>query len=378
MNRPKYVDRKGYSKCATAYILAAALLFLWGAGAFGVGAQSPRLSAAEQASVALAAAFAASEAAIDLSAYGLTPAEMCRIYSSCLEDDPALFYVAPRLSYTYREIGEGAEVLTVCPVYTLSGASLAEARDFFATTVAEILSEIESVFAGHPHTEAEVALCIHEILCERYDYDTRTADGGKSTTAYTLFKDGTGVCQAYAMASLALLRGAGLAAEFVASGEMDHAWVRVRIGDAWYHMDATRDDPIPAAGGDPMVTHSRFLRSDMGLVSLGYRGFSTGRPCTDGRYEVADDGGLAGALDVFCDPLRPVSVGRGLPLVWVGAGRDGEPLAVRFSEAGITIGAPGDIDGDGDVTPADLLFLSDPSIPETLREWVRGILTKKP
>ncbi len=379
MRRARLVDKNGYQttgyrKRATALLLTVALLFCL--VTLPVTAAEPtRPSGAERtATERLRRGFTSCEEAIDLLDCGLSPAEVGRMYAGLLQDDPTLFHVAPRLSYALQ----GNTVATVYPTYTLQGEALAEAQALYRDTIADLLASIDAVFdgSGAPRGEAEIVLLVHDLLAARYDYDTRVLAGGEGyADAYRFFREGVGVCQAYAMAAIALLRGAGLSADLVTSAAMDHAWVHVRVGDAWYHMDVTRDDPVTvrpdgAAVSAGMVTHTRLLRSDAGMAALGYHAYTcaAGHTCTDSRYESADAMAL---LCTFTAPLVAVSLGENRPLVWVGTGADGAPRAMRLSADGIRVQAVGDIDGDERVTPADLLCL-----PEgAWRGWLRDVLT---
>jgi hypothetical protein len=262
-------------------------------------------------------------------------------------------------------------VTEVYPVYTLTGKELTAARALYRDTVTAILAEAEAVLGDAPHTEADTVLCLHDLLAHRYAYDTR-ADGDSNVAvnadAYTLFRDGVGVCQAYALAFLALCRGAGLEAHLAVSGAMDHAWNHVRVEGEWYHVDVTRDDPIPAAGGAPAVTHTRLLRSDRGMEALGYYGYTctAGCACTSARFEV--EGG--GALDGFRTPLTRLAAG------WIGVDAGGGVVGVKFTENGVFVGKMGDANVDGRTDPADLLAVYDPALPEAWREWIRAYLVR--
>ncbi len=318
---------------------------------------------------------------IDLSDAMRTPVEVGRLYAGLLQDDPMLFHVAPRLSYAMS----GDYVTTVYPVYALTGAPLVAARALYRETMAGLLAEMDARTSGHPRTDAETALMVHDMLAARYDYDVRalTADdtagrGEVCADVYRFFRDGVGVCQAYALATIALLRAAGLEADFVSSPTMDHAWVHVRVGAAWYHMDVTRDDPVAilpdgTARSAHQVTHMRVLRSDAGMRALGYDGFSCagGHTCTEDRYERAD---ARAVLSRLLSPLSAVSAGKGRPLLWVGETTDGELYALSWSDAGLRVHAPDDIDGDGAVTPGDLLLLTGSGVPSAWQEQLRARL----
>ena len=301
--------------------------------------------------------------AIDLSGASLPVSELGRVYVSVLHSHPELFHVAPRLSYSYTERDGTRTVVQVYPVYTLTGDALTAARADYRDVLAAILAEMELTFGSHPRTEADTVLYLHDYLAHRYAYDTRP-EAEANADAYSFLRDGRGICQAYALAFLALCQGAGLEADLVVSDAMDHAWNHVRVEGEWYHVDVTRDDPIPAAEGTDEVNHLRLLRSDEGIEALGYHGFScaAGHTCTDGRYEAAEEGTGWG---IFSQKLV-FSGGK-----WMGMDENGGVVAMKFQKEGVFMGKVGDADLNGVIDPADLLCLYDPSLPEVWREGVR-------
>lgn len=311
----------------------------------------------------LVAALLSSQAEVDVAAYRLRPTELSRIYTEVCQENPALFHVAPRLSYS---VTSGGTVAVLYPTYTIAGNALREARAFYRDTMAGILADMEELLPAP--REAEIALYLHDRLADQYDYDLGSATGpaGGNADAYTFFRDGRGVCQAYALAYLALARAAGLEADFVSSPAMDHAWVHIRVDGAWYHVDVTRDDPIPAPGGSPMVTHTRVLCSDAALETLGYRDWFCvgGHACTDTRYD--------GLFSDVREVLRPLSLAH--RRVWGAMTAEGLRM-VELSPTPIRLPL-GDINADGGVTPADLLCLYDPTVPASWRVWMRERLTE--
>ena len=347
---------------ATVLLLTVALLFSWGCRrlALPVSAED-----ADPAALLLEGLTACREV-IDLSGASLPVAELGSLYLSLLHSYPELFHVAPRLSYRYTETvvnGTSCRTVTeVYPAYTLSGAELTAARALYRDTLAAILTEMEAAFAPFPRTEADTVLWLHDCLADRYAYDTR-ADA-PNADAYTFLRDGRGICQAYALTFLALCRGAGLEADLVTSDAMNHAWNHVRVDGVWYHVDVTRDDPIPAAEGSEEVNHRRLLRSDAGMEALGYYGYTcaAAHTCTDTRFESAEgDGGWA----VFTQKLT-FSGGK-----WMGVDGSGGIVAVKIQNSGVFVGQVGDADLNGGFDPADLLALYDPTLPEEWRAWMR-------
>lgn len=356
-----------------AILLATALLVRWGGPTHtSATAPSSRPAARYDAEALLLEGLTDCAEVIDLRDASLPVAELGSLYLGLLHSHPELFHVAPRLSYGYAETAvRGVPAYTVTevyPAYTLTGAELTAARALYRDTVAGILTEMEAAFGGHPRAEAETVLYLHDLLADRYTYDTRS-DGAANADAFTFFRDGKGVCQAYALAFLALCRGAGLEADLVVSDAMNHAWNHVRVDGVWYHVDVTRDDPIPASEGSDEVSHTRLLRSDEGMDSLGYHGYTCaeGHTCTDTRFETPDGGA---ALRIFSQNLRFWG-GK-----WLGVDKNGGVVSVKAQNNGIFVGEVGDADHNGVFDPADLLAICDPALPEDWREWMRDALTK--
>ena len=360
------IQKTGILQNATVLLLTVAFLFCR-LFPLPVAAQATHLS--DPAAI-LVEGLTACREVIDLRGASLPVGDLGQIYQSLLLSYPELFHVAPRLSCGYTEITVGGiltrTVTYVYPVYTMTGQELSAARALYRDTVTALLFEMEATL-GEDRTEADAVLYLHDTLAARYDYDTRP-ESEANATAYTFFRDGVGICQAYALALLALARGAGLDAHIVVSEAMDHAWNHVRVEGEWYHVDVTRDDPIPAEGGASTVTHTRLLRSDNGMNALGYHGYtcSEGHACTDTRYETAEGRAILSPLtgQILFEGGR-----------WLGITEGGGIVAAMMTSEGILMGQVGDTDLNNRVDPRDLLCVYDPSLPEAWRTWMRRFLT---
>lgn len=340
MSRPGGSKSKEYKiQSVISGLLAVTLCFCLCGTASADG--DPAADAAER----LRAGLTDSEESIDLTDCRLPRDRLSGVLTGVLLDNPELFHTDSRMSFTYDREGY---VLAVFPTYTLSGAELIEARRLYRDTVDAFCRELAAARAEPSDgawTEADTVLLAHEWLALRCAYD----GSGTRFDAYSLFRDGLGVCQAYALAFLALMRAAGLDAEVVVSGEMDHAWNRVRADGEWFLVDVTRDDTgIPAGkpAGAPAsgaVRHDRLFMTDETAAALGYAGYDVpdGRACVSARFAGADN--LPGCVTAL------VRAGG----CWY-TDKDGLPTRVRLSDG--AVGLPGDTNGDGSLSLRDLLL----------------------
>ena len=130
--------------------------------------------------------------------------------------------------------------------------------------------------------DAEKALRIHDYLINLADYNV----GGKEArnvdekvnnhSAYGVLIKGTGVCESYAKAFQLLAKEMSLDSLYLKgyAGEL-HAWNIVKIGQDWYRLDATWDDPTYS---DP--SHKRF--------EVQYKYFLTNKAFKESHREDSD------------------------------------------------------------------------------------------
>lgn len=139
----------------------------------------------------------------------------------------------------------------------------------YTPTQAEIDHALADIEEGM--TDVEKALVLHDYLVREVDYNLDVANGKEAPThnVYTLegvFKDRDAVCQGYALAYSFLLNEVDIESQVVSSKAMNHAWNLVKLGDYWYHVDVTWDDPVNGNEVDfcrgGYVGHEYFLRSD--------------------------------------------------------------------------------------------------------------------
>lgn len=95
-------------------------------------------------------------------------------------------------------------------------------------------------------TDLDKVLAVNQYIVNKAVYTEKTKTSPHH--AYTLLKDGKGVCQAYALLAYRLLTEMGVEARYVVGigvtedGSEDHAWNSVKINGVWYHLDTTWND----------------------------------------------------------------------------------------------------------------------------------------
>lgn len=196
--------------------------------------------------------YATGTATVDLSNYNLTKARLEKLYDELYYSNELPWY-ASNYQYSYTE--------STGIVQSFTPQFLDETqydRALYEQKVAEILAE--TVLPGM--TQLEIALSVHDYLAANFVYDeTKTYYEG-----YDLLVRGTAVCNGYAEAYMELLKRSGVECHYVISEIMDHGWNQVKLGDHWYHVDVTWDDPIPNRQGN--VEHTYFMLSDEKIGSL--------------------------------------------------------------------------------------------------------------
>ncbi len=299
---------------------------------------------------------------VDVSALNVQKSDAARLLREVLHGSPELFHVSEKFSYSYNSSGY---LLSITPTYKATGKELAEQREFYYETISDLLSVYP-----RPPCDAEAVLYIHDTLASTYDYDTEY----KNYDAYSLFKNGRGVCQAYSLAFVALCRAWDIDAHLAFSDAMDHAWNTVCVDGAYYHVDVTRDDPISDQAPSQTVLHSAFLRSDAGFASLGYHDYIAQTPCDSLRFE-KNDGGV----------LEDVSVAAVFREngIFVFDGSDVFKVSFNLTPPIASL-AQGDSNGDGCVDVCDILCVRVGKVlpfltydEEKIREVILDSLAKK-
>lgn len=233
---------------------------------------------------------------VSVSKYNLTPAEAGDLYLETVYENPQLFYVKTEWAHsTFPATPDKAEqlifigedeseekVLYSYAEYIDSPAALAERKEKIEAELHRILAIVNKDM-----TDAEKALAVHDWFVQHYQYNYAASLTSALCEAHRidgLFIDKTAVCQGYALGYQYVMQKLGIPSKYLPSESMGHAWNLLKIGDAWYHVDVTYDDPV-YDGEDIFgyVSHDCFLRSDAGIQAEDHNGWSL----PDGVNEVS-------------------------------------------------------------------------------------------
>ena len=126
----------------------------------------------------------------------------------------------------------------------------------------------EIIKPGMNDIEKEIAIHDYIVIHTAYDYDNflKNTIPDDSYSAYGVLFHGIAVCQGYAYAAHLLLELAGIDSQIVigTADGISHGWNKVKIGNEYYNLDVTWDDPVPDEEG--RLTYSYFNVTDKELM----------------------------------------------------------------------------------------------------------------
>ncbi|MDR1754056.1 MAG: hypothetical protein LBR74_04020 [Eubacterium sp.] len=176
-----------------------------------------------------------------------------------LEKNPEIFFVSTQIEASF------ASDRSLCKLkgidYTIKKTDYKNKKKLFDAASSKALKAVTPSMS-----DFEKALALHDylILNVKYDIKKPTDD---SRTAYDALVDGIAVCQGYSLAYIHLLKLCGIESIMLNSRAMNHAWNYVKIGNYWYHVDVTSDDPVMLGKTDMHghASHNHFMLSDTAL-----------------------------------------------------------------------------------------------------------------
>jgi GH25 family lysozyme M1 (1,4-beta-N-acetylmuramidase)/uncharacterized protein YjdB len=226
----------------------------------------------ESAKEALADGMRGLSESINIADYKISRNQLVSLYEEAINENPDLFYVS--CNFTYNYIGSDNTVTYVKPSYIGKQSEIYEMRIEFEKAVQTLVANVDSTLS-----DAEIALQVHDYIIAHADYAATQVSSGSTSTlshsAYGALVENLCVCDGYALAYNYILNNCyGITSLIITSDSMSHAWNQVKIGDSYYHVDLTFDDPTKDNNDSNAysVYHEYFLCSDANIQSKDIHG----------------------------------------------------------------------------------------------------------
>jgi len=182
---------------------------------------------------------------------------LSRVFSALVLDQPMLFQIS---TTHYKTRTTNGMVTAFLPEYRLD-------QDSYAAQCEALARACETFSVPEGGGEFDCELALHDQLVRRCAYSEQFEEPKKST-AYGAIVEGSASCEGYARATQLLMEMQGLPC-YIVTGEASnlagftggHAWNKVRIDGAWYHLDSTWNDPVTEDGGH-VTSHAYFNITD--------------------------------------------------------------------------------------------------------------------
>lgn len=203
-------------------------------------------------------------------------------YQSAIEaytyDNPDVFYLSPNKMYLNIETTTRGKKVTYY-VYINSGEEANYLIDEFSSKeqidramnqIEQIRNQILQNRSNDTYTNIKM---VHDYLVENIEYDT-TISKDNIYNIYGAMVNHEAVCEGYARSFKYLMDSLGIPCTLVigngtnTEGKTEnHAWNYVQIGDKWYAVDSTWDDPVSSIGWISKSSRYRyFLKGSNDMV----------------------------------------------------------------------------------------------------------------
>lgn len=168
--------------------------------------------------------------------------------------------------------------------YLIDEETFRQKKAFYFSEIKRIISTIPTGLS-----DLEKIVYINDYLAVNYSYDCNMGQPNEIHDAYNFLLEKRGVCQAYALTFIGIMRELGIECRFAHNNA--HAWNIVKLNGQYYHIDCTHDDPITYEYGDlaGRVSHDHLLTSSAALYTRDESHSNwTASPCFYGKVSCDD------------------------------------------------------------------------------------------
>ncbi len=212
---------------------------------------------------------------IELSEYNISTDDVFDIFYDLYLNSPEFFFLENRIEFYYTNSENREYVTRVYFLYSMSSQERKKAESEYEKELDYIVSQVDVHM-----TDVEKALWVHDYFASSYEYDNDMS----IYDAYNLFTQRKGICQAYSLGYVAVMRELGIETYTISSEKMNHSWNIVNIDGEWYHVDVVFDDPTPDKTG--AAQHNYFLLSDDEIENAKnpHSGWQSRYSCVSDKY----------------------------------------------------------------------------------------------
>ncbi len=179
-----------------------------------------------------------------------------KVIRSVHYDFPEYFWFECSAGY---EIYDWLGMSKVNPHYTCSGEEKKE-------NMKAVQDYVETAYASiDGNSDYDKVRSLYDYVILNTDY---VPDAENDQNILSVMKNGKSVCAGYSRSMCVLLQNLGMECIYVTGGDdntASHAWNMVKLGENWYHLDATWGDPVYTEGSEDFkdyVSYAYLLCSD--------------------------------------------------------------------------------------------------------------------
>lgn len=203
---------------------------------------------------------------------GWSEKELGDRFKEVIWENPLLFHVDKEMgvkTMRLKETGEVVRAFIVNSEFTLPLECYRDRR----RKVEQAATLALRATAGAANVVEKVRR-LHDYLVTKCQY-AENGYGSKTMKFRTVYDSlvlGQAVCEGFVVGFKYLLSLVGVESKKIVSAAMNHGWNYVRLGENWYHVDVTFDNPLvegPTAGTRRYLLHDFFLLSDAALMAKG-------------------------------------------------------------------------------------------------------------
>lgn len=176
--------------------------------------------------------------------------EIDNTMKNILQKDPYLSCTVTSIKWTTSSTGNG--------IYNVNVNATHVSTAYEKIETDKIIENIISTIITPQMTDHEKVKAVHDYIVLNSEYDTSHT----YYSDYNLLTQAKSVCNGYALLTYNMLNKLNIPTKFVfgSSDSESHVWNMVKLGDNWFHLDTTWNDPVPNM--ENIVSYDYYMLTD--------------------------------------------------------------------------------------------------------------------